>query len=435
MEKRSNDSYFKRHWRGELSLGVSYWVNNVLLSLIIALITMGLESLSSNIKYATFVLVGFILLYIFIFLIFAPWLYVGLWRSASNHIKKHHLYFWANVVRILVIIGVIRTGMLLVNNAYPQTVGYFQLLTGTSDTPSYRIALENNNTTLKIMGGINLGLTHEVAEYMKKYPTIKRIHLESVGGITGEARGVAKIVQEHHLDTFVDRHCMSSCTYIFVAGERRILSTHARLAFHRPAFSGVDDEVMERLVVKDRELFRQRGVDEAFIKRVFSTPNSEILEVSYEELKEVGVVTDLVEGHNNLWKKSKEELATLLEDSGVKKDILEKGIDEFMAFISKDLKASLPRKVDALTLLNSVKVDEKSFKYEYLILESDKIKNPQSFQAVMEKLLKVKSCNDLFSLYLLKNGVVISHNYRDKIDNRLLASVEIKDCNDISIDK
>jgi len=139
--------------------------------------------------------------------------------------------------------------------------------------------------------------------------------------------------------------------------------------------------------------------------------------------------------HNNLWKKSKEELATLLEDSGVKKDILEKGIDEFMAFISKDLKASLPRKVDALTLLNSVKVDEKSFKYEYLILESDKIKNPQSFQAVMEKLLKVKSCNDLFSLYLLKNGVVISHNYRDKIDNRLLASVEIKDCNDISIDK
>jgi len=144
------------------------------------------------------------------------------------------------------------------------------------------------------------------------------------------------------------------------------------------------------------------------------------------------VVTDLVEGHHDFWKKSKEELATLLENSGVKKDMLEKDIDEFMVSISKDLKASLPRRVDALTILDSLKIEKKSFKYEYLILESDKIQNPQSFQTVMEKLLKAKACSDLFSVYLLKNGVVISHNYRDKIDNRLLASVKIKDCQALS---
>jgi len=433
MEIRSSDSYFKRHWRGELDLGISYWVNNVLSSLIITLITFILESISSNVKYATFILVTFILLYLFIFLIFAPWVYVGLWRSATNHIKKHNLFFWANVVRILVVIGVIRTGMLLVNNAYPQTVGYFQLLTGTSDTPSYRIELENNNTTLKIAGGINLGLTNEVAKYMKQYPTIKRIHLESVGGLTGEARGVAKIVQENDLDTYVSGNCMSACTYIFVAGKRRVLSTHARLGFHRPIFAGVDETTMERLIVKDKQLFKERGVDAVFIKRIFSTPNSELLEVSHEELKEVGVVTDFVEGHNDFWKRSKKELATLLEDAGVKKDILERDINEVMEFVYKDLKASLPRRVDRLTILDSVKIEKTSFKYEYIILEREQIQNPKTFQKAMKKVLKVKSCNDLFSVYLLKNGVVISHSYRDKIDNTLLARIEIKDCNDIPI--
>jgi hypothetical protein len=39
---------------------------------------------------------------------------------------------------------------------------------------------------------------------------------------------------------------------------------------------------------------------------------------------------------------------------------------------------------------------------------------------------------DFFSVYLMKNGVVISHNYRDKVDNRLLASVKIKDCQALS---
>jgi len=433
MEKRSNDSYFKRHWRGELDLGISYWVNNVLFSLIITLITLGLGSVASNVTDATLILVVFVLLYLFIFLIFAPWVYVGLWRSASNHIKKHHLLFWANVVRILVVIGVIRTGMLLVNNAYPQTVGYVRLLTGTSNTPSYMVELENNNTTLKIVGGINLGLTNKVADYMKQYPTIKSIHIESIGGLTSEARGVAKIVQENNLDTYVSGNCMSACTYIFVAGNKRTLSTHARLAFHRPAFAGVDEKAMDRLIVKDKKLFKEKGVDGAFIERIFSTPNSKVLEVSHEELKKVGIVTDFVNATNDFWKRSKKELAEQLIYSGIKKDILEKDMQGFMEFIYNGLQSSLPRKIDALTILDSLKIEEKSFTYEYLILERDKIENLKLFQTGMEKLLKVRSCQDLFSVYLLKNGVVISHNYRDKIDNKLLSRIEIKDCNDIPI--
>jgi len=432
MEKRSTNTYFKRHWRGELDLGTSYWVNTIFFSLLLTLISLGLGSLASNVTDMTYILVAFIFLYIFIFLIFAPWAYVGLWRSASNHIEKHNLLFWANVVRILVVIGVIRTIMSFVNDGYPQTVGYVQVLTGTGNIPSYSIKLENNNTRLKIVGGINLGLAHEVSEYMKQYPTIKSINLESIGGITSEARGVAKIVQENNLDTYVYGSCLSSCTYIFVAGKKRVLSIHARLGFHRPAFAGVDDNAMDKFVA-DKKLFKEKGVDRAFIERIFSTPNSELLEVSYQELKKVGIVTDFVNVTNDFWSgKSKKELALLLEYAGVKKNILKKDINAFMEFIYKDLQSSLPERIDELTILDSVKVEEKSFKYEYFILESEKIKNLKGFQIGMEKLLKVKACSDLFSVYLLKNGVVIFHNYRDKIDNKLLASIEIKDCNDIA---
>jgi len=432
MEMGSNKSYFKRHWRGELDLGISYWVNTILFSLLLTLISLGLGSLASDVTDMRYILIAFIFLYIFIFFIFSPWAYIGLWRSTSNHIEKYNLLFWANVVRILVVIGVIRTIMSFVNAGYPQTVGYIQVLTGTGNIPSYRIELENNNTRLKIIGGINLGLAHEVSEYIKQYPTIKSINLESVGGLTGEARGVAKIVKENNLDTYVYGNCFSSCTYIFVSGKRRVLSLKARLGFHRPAFAGVDNNAEDKFV-KDKELFREQGVDRAFIKKIFSTPNSDLLEVSNKELKEVGIVTDFLRVSNYFWRKSKKELALQLRYSGIKKNILDKDIDGFMEFIYNDWQSSLPKKIDELTILNSVKVEDKSFNYEYFILKSDKLENLKLFQLKMEKVLKVRSCNDLFSVYLLKNGVMISHSYRDKIDNTLLARIEIKDCNDISI--
>lgn len=432
MEKRSEDSYFKKHWRGELELATSYWINNVFFSLLIVLITLVLGIVASKVTNLTFILILLLLFYIFIFFVYTPWAYIGLWRSSSNHIKKNNRFFWANVVRILIVIGIFRTIMAFTNNAYPQMVGYFKILTGTDDIPNYIVSLENNNTALKIMGGIKLGLTKEVASYIKKYPTIKTIHLESIGGVTSEARGVAKIVQENSLDTFVTGNCMSACTYIFVSGKERILSTHAQLGFHRPYFVGVDDKAIDTLIVKDKELFKKQGVDRAFIERIFSTPNSEALQVPITELKDVGIVTKIINVPNYFWKKSKKELALSLESIGIKKAMLEKDISSLINIVYKDMKASLPIKIDKITILNLITVKEKSLTYEYSILKNNSIKDLKEFQKNMESNVKIETCNNLFAVYILKHGVEILHIYRDKIDNSLLVNIKIKDCQTLS---
>ena len=117
-----------------------------------------------------------------------------------------------------------------------------------------------------------------------------------------------------------------------------------------------------------------------------------------------------------------------MESSGLKKNILEKDIESLMDIAFKNMKASLPRKVDEITILDSVVVKEKSLKYKYSILRDNNINDLKEFQKTMQSLLQTRTCNDLFSVYLLKCGVVISHSYRDNIDKSLLADVEIRDC-------
>src|SRR4051812_14407090 len=81
-------NYFVRHWQGDLSLGLSYWVNGVLGNLFLVLM-------------ATMVATGTILdvapltltaaLYFFdlaVAILVSVWQLVGIWRSASNHVSR-----------------------------------------------------------------------------------------------------------------------------------------------------------------------------------------------------------------------------------------------------------------------------------------------------------------------------------------------------------
>ena len=424
-------NYLKKHWRGELDLGLSYWVNNLFFSLITVILTLLLTIFASNTVHLSLVLFIFIVWYLFIFFIFTPWVLVGLWRSASKHIEKYHVYFWANVVRVLVVLGVIRTVMAFIDSAYPQMLGYYRLLVGKSEVPHYLLSLEKNNTVLNITGGINLGLTSDFKEYVKKYPTIQTIKLESVGGLTSEARGVAKIVHEHHFDTLVTGSCLSSCTYIFASGKKRTLSTHGRLGFHRPAFKGVSEEVTDRLTVKDKALLREMGIEKEFIERIFKTPNSDILEVSVKELKRVGMVTNVVDTSNKFWAKNREELATLLVYSGVKREILEHNMTTVMRILYGTTKEALPLSVDDVTRWDNIIIDENAFTYEYTVLENSKIENLEHFKKVMKQNIKKNFCNDLLSVYLLKNGVTITSLYRYELDKKLLLKTEVSNCSEV----
>jgi hypothetical protein len=278
---------------------------------------------------------------------------------------------------------------------------------------------------------MNLGLTRKVKEFVKQYPTLKTVKLESVGGLTSEARGVAKIVYDHHFNTFVSGNCFSSCTYIFASGKKRMLSTHGRLGFHRPAFDGVSEELTDKLIVKDRELLIKMGIDKGFINRIFRTPHADILEVSMEELKRVGMVTDVVVASNNFWFKSKEELGILLKYSGVSEEMLEKDITILMNKLYASTIKELPLKVDELTRWDKLIIEKSTFTYEYTILKNSQIKNLEHFRQRMSDNIKINLCDDLFSVYLLKHGVTILSIYRSEIEKKILVKEAVTECDKV----
>jgi hypothetical protein len=124
-EPRAN--YFVRHWRGELSLPVSYWVNGVLLGIGLAIlafaIAMGIATGmqgSSSVRPALgiFILVAFAADVVHI-----VWGGVGVWRSATNYRAQGRPAVWAILAKIAVVLGAIRTAVeMLGKDGFPLVV-------------------------------------------------------------------------------------------------------------------------------------------------------------------------------------------------------------------------------------------------------------------------------------------------------------------------
>jgi hypothetical protein len=106
-------NYFVRHWRGELSLPVSYWVNGVLIGIglaVVALATVygiagGMQG-SPNLPRTLGVL---ILCAFAVDVVHIVWGGVGVWRSATHYQAQGRPAVWAILAKIAVVLGVLRT--------------------------------------------------------------------------------------------------------------------------------------------------------------------------------------------------------------------------------------------------------------------------------------------------------------------------------------
>jgi hypothetical protein len=98
---RARSNYIARHWRGELSLPVSYWVNGWLLS------TGYFVGMSFIVDYPAPSVTYAVGLLIVMALGFALqiWQLIGLWRSAGTHAVRGGRQIWASLARLGVIFG------------------------------------------------------------------------------------------------------------------------------------------------------------------------------------------------------------------------------------------------------------------------------------------------------------------------------------------
>lgn len=288
--KARRGSYIFRHWRGELSLPVSYWVNGFLVTAafvtVMAIVPWDNFVSKSPKLYSTAIIALWILL-----AITTIWQLVGIWHSADNYLRQGKSKLWGNLAKIAVVLGLIRAVADFASTGMPQITEYAKIAIGEDPFGTYQLRVLRDASELEIAGAIVFGLTDDVRRTLDAHPTVRIIHLNSNGGRVGEARNLRDLIASRGLTTFTASGCFSACTLAYAAGQKRLIAKDAMLGFHQYSFPGMKQHEFQFEYEKDKQDWLARGLARTFVDRAFATPNNEMWRPTHRELFEGGVVT------------------------------------------------------------------------------------------------------------------------------------------------
>lgn len=224
--------YLRRHWRGELPLARSYWVNGVLLSLALGLVTgvmvssLAWRSLTSDDPRA--LLVAIVLLPL-LALLPSPWQLVGILRSARRARREGRGGLWPAlaiaVTWLGVISGVVQLGMTALT--LPDTL---RAALAPAASP-YTVAVSDTGDRLRVSGPLAYGITGAVRRALASHPGIETIELDSEDGRGLSALTLARLIAGGNYTTLVTGQCTGACAIAFLGGRRRVLDADGSLGF------------------------------------------------------------------------------------------------------------------------------------------------------------------------------------------------------------
>jgi hypothetical protein len=290
--KRSN--YFARHWRGELSLPVSYWINGILAGIATLSVNVGVhvatdfkDDFQPGIALATETLIWTITSAITI------WQLVGVWRSAT-HYRKALKIFWGVVAKVAVVLCAALwvhdfavTGALQIKDLY-------DIYRGDAKMGTYAFRVLRDGRELEFSGGITFGAAKDLQRFLDAMPAVQVVHLNSPGGRVAEAARMAYLISVRKLATYVVGSCLSACTTIFLSGRERLISPQGRLGFHQPDAAGLTEEERRDVIANSEMLLRQLGVSAAFAHKANLAPPDDMWFPSVAELIAEHVATRVV---------------------------------------------------------------------------------------------------------------------------------------------
>lgn len=296
-ERDSNGSYLVRHWRGTLSLPVSYWFNGFLGYLIatIAVTAIGASSLLRTEFSPVVTLLSMVGVWTITFVILC-WQVVGTWRSATNYSISNVNAPWAIFAKLSLAIAVISTLVQFSNRGIPQVREMYLIYAGDEEVGKYAFRVLRDGAELEFSGGITFGAAKEFARFIDAMGALAVVHLNSKGGRIEEAQRIGDLIKKRGLDTFVSGSCLSACTIIFLSGKNRFVTDTAKVGFHQPNFAGLTEENRIDLAKKEESRLRRLGLSAAFAKRANEVPPEDIWTPEASELIKEGVATRIVDG-------------------------------------------------------------------------------------------------------------------------------------------
>jgi hypothetical protein len=290
-------NYLARHWRGEFTLPVAYWINGtgiqlLFLGLITAVRAAGLtEHLGAT---GT----GLWLLSLLMTTVaIGVWTGVGIWRSAGHHMEHGGRTLWANLAKCAVVLGMLRLAAFGAQEApmLQQSVG---LLMRGDTMPAARLHVVNHGTEVELAGGMSFGAADSLRTILDATPTIRTVQLNNVGGWVTEGYRIGQLIRQRGLATYTARQCNSACLLAFMGGTERYLNSKGRLGFHEASVAGVGGEVAKGGTNRFREVFKENGVPDSFVERALATPPSTVWYPTARELLDAHVITAVVDGRD-----------------------------------------------------------------------------------------------------------------------------------------
>lgn len=287
-------NYFVRHWRGDLPLGVSFWINiflvNVALTFLMALLVGGLGPIFTPIP--VFLLFSFTILARFVVEV---WQVVGTWRSAGRRMRERRAggrrAFWSVVARIWTAL-LAASAVTIVVEARPYLVDSFKMaFLGDPDLDDFRIVPLPNGEALLIQGGFKYDMAAALSAALDETPNTQRIYLDSLGGRMSVAISVYDIIRAHGLDTYVIERCYSACTLAFAAGAQRRLGASGELGYHAPYVPGVPQHEVDAAAPHFVERYVRTGMSRNFIIRALSIAPSSLWRPTGQQLLAARAIT------------------------------------------------------------------------------------------------------------------------------------------------
>lgn len=288
--------YLEKHWKGKLPLWQIFWINLVVIAAIPHFtIDLLLPDLDKQLQpYPVLIMVPLIALYLTVFV----WQAVGTLRATENHIRDVGAMTtaWGVYTGLLAALWILLTnvwGLWLSTQIDPDAGNVLERI-AQEHASRYDLIVDEKEETVTLRGDIALGITRSFTQVVEQHPKLKRVTLESDGGNIYEARGLAKLIREARLHTHVEAQCSSACTTVFIGGLQRTLGTGARLGFHQYRIDAdymvaFTDPRAEQL--KDRALFAEAGVGEAFLEQMYREDADGMWFPSVPELLAANVIT------------------------------------------------------------------------------------------------------------------------------------------------
>jgi hypothetical protein len=302
LDPNRRNNFIARYWRGEYSLGVSYWLFGLIGNIAVSVIVAGIVSLFRTERgYEPRAILGSIVCVWLVIILFIVWQVAGVWRSANRLIARRQAVGkragWATVAKVVVVLGLLSSLNTFFTSGWPQLIETSRIVfLDDPDIPDYSIRVMRNGTEAEITGGFKFGLTDDFSKILRASRQIKVVHLDSIGGRVGEAIRLNRVLKAQGVDTYVSGGCYSACTIAFAAGRNRFIRKGAVLGFHAPAFPGMTKGELESASLDQKQLFIKAGFGKSFVEKALSTPSSDMWKPSTELMAAADVITGLSDG-------------------------------------------------------------------------------------------------------------------------------------------